>query len=496
MERWNRVPREKLELLIQIIADLSPLDSEDRLIRHLIRNALEFTGAERGFLVQIDQDSGAFVFYDADGPCAQAPVVSRSSISQVLETSMPICLVENSDGKSISTSASILALDLKTIMCSPLVARINQERRQYGVLYVDSRIVTQPFSREDLDFFSLLSEHAAIVFDHLHLMRKIEQDYKLLHDEVRSKYDYHKIVGQCDAMKKVYQTLEVLRNTDIDVLITGDTGTGKELIAKAIHYASSRSNMPLKQINCAALPEGLVEAELFGVERNVATDVNRRSGKLEDANGGSMFLDEIGDMPLRVQNRLLRFLEERRFRRIGGRDEISADVRIIAATNKTLDLEVASGRFRDALRYRIDVINIHLPPLRERDNDLELLAQFFLKQVVDQSGISIKGFTADAWNLMKSYSWPGNVRELKHRVQSAAFLAKAQLIDAMDLGLRKPVSDEPSLTLEDQKSNFIRDLLIKSLIGADQDETIASRTLGIDLERFQALRRIHGLTEN
>lgn len=492
MNRWARIPRDKLELLIRIISDLSSIDSESLLIRHLIRDALDFTGAERGFLVQKSPDSPNLRFFDSGGEISQSPIVSFSSISQVMETGVPICMVENTDGQRISSSASILALDLKTIMCAPLIVENSQGKRDYGVLYVDSRIVTQPFSREDLDFFSLLSRHAAIVFDHLNLTRKLERDYKLLHDKVRSKYDYHKIVGHCDSMTKVYQTLDMIRDTNIDILITGDTGTGKELIAKAVHYSSPRSNMPLKQLNCAALPEGLVEAELFGVEKNVATEVSRRAGKIEEADGGSLFLDEIGDMPLRIQNRLLRFLEERRFRRIGGREEIHADVRIIAATNKNLDVEVAAGRFRDALRYRIDIINIHLPPLKDRDDDLELLAQFFLKQIVDQSGINIQGFTAEAWKLMKDYNWPGNVRELKHRVQSAAFLAKAQLIDSLDLGLRKSAQLSDILPLAEQKAQYIFSLISRALLGANQDPVIAAETLGISNERFVSLQQTFG----
>jgi DNA-binding NtrC family response regulator len=444
---------------------------------------LEFSGADRGYFVR-KENGDELIFYDSLGKIEVQPEVSLSSIRTVFDTGNPVCMIENADGQSIPQTASILALNLKTIMCSPVNLKIADAVKAQGVLYVDSQFASRPFDRQDLDFFSILTKYASSVWNHLDLVYHLENDFKLLHDEVRSKFDYHKIVGQCDAMKQVYQVLEMLRETKLDVLILGETGTGKELIAKAIHYASDRSDKLLKELNCAALPEGLVEAELFGVERNVATEVDRRLGKLEQANGGTLFLDEIGDMPIRVQNRLLRFLEERKFRRIGGRDEVKSNVRVLAATNKDLEAEIKAGRFRDALRFRLDVVTIRLPLLKDRGNDLELLADFFLKEIVSEHKLPIKGFTAEAWRIMKEYEWPGNVRELKHRVQSAAFLARGYLIEATDLGIKKALDLQQMLSLDEQLNFMEKQLIETSLSRFPKDRKLAAENLGISVEEL------------
>ncbi|MBN1356141.1 sigma-54-dependent Fis family transcriptional regulator [bacterium] len=466
-------------MLIRIIEELSSIQSKKDLIRFLIRNAVEFTQAERGFFIEQSQERD-LVFYDVDGQIATDPEVSRSTIRAVFANHRPVCLVEDSDGHSIPPTASILALDLKTIMCAPLSGDQEGDRRiEPAVLYVDSQIYTRPFDRLDLEFFTILARHAVVVLDNLVLTQALQNDFKLLHQEVKSRFGYHRIVGECEEMKRVYDTLEMIRNTDLDVMIVGDTGTGKELIAKAIHYSSRRSEAPLKQINCAALPEGLVEAELFGLERSVATEVRKRTGKMEQADGGTLFLDEIGDMAFRVQNRLLRFLENRQFRRIGGREEISVDVRVLAATNKDLEKEIREGRFRDALRFRLDIVTIRLPRLRDRGEDLHILAEYFLEEVVQAHHLEISGFTTAAWDLMRRYSWPGNVRELKHRIHSAAFLARGPLIDVQDLGLHHPPDRARARSLKERTEEFERNFITRILVRHVWDRKQTAKALGI-----------------
>ncbi len=486
----SSIAQGKLELLIRIVEELNRIQDARDLIRILINRALEFTDAERGFLIR-KEETGELNYFNDQGELIENPELSLSSISTVLSSGQSLCLIENADGVSIPTSASILALDLKTIMCAPLTTSQNTT---FAVLYVDSRIVSRPFDRKDLDFFEVLSRHASVVWEHLRLNQQIQRDYKLLKEEVQSKYDYHQIVGQCHAMQEVYRTLEVLRDTNLDVMISGDTGTGKELIAKAIHYASPRAGAPLKQINCAALPEGLVEAELFGVEKNVATEVRSRQGKMEQAHGGTLFLDEIGDMPIRVQNRLLRFLDERRFRRIGGREEVSADVRVLAATNRDLETEIKAGRFRDALRYRLDVVTIHLPPLKDRESDLNLLVEFFLKEIVEKHGLDIKGLTNDAWQQIREYSWPGNIRELKYKIQSAAFLARGQLIDRPDLGFKTESAFAGFPTMDQRKVTLEKEMIRKSLILHRGNHVKIAGVLGIAVSTLRKKISAHELT--
>ncbi len=485
MAVMDTVAGEKLKLLIRMVESLSEVEKDHDLVKLLLMNALEFTGAERGFLIQKKEDN-SLICFDSRGEHIDHPLISLSSIHQVFMTGQSLCLIENADGETLPSTASILALDLKTIMCAPLFKHGENDRDSvFAVLYIDSRIVSRPFDRKDLEFLSVLTRQAAEVWHHLILNRRLSEDFKLLHQEVKAKYDYHNIVGQCDAMKEVYRILELIRDTDLDVMITGETGTGKELIAKAIHYASPRSGSPLKQINCAALPEGLVEAELFGVERNVATEVRSRQGKLEQADGGTLFLDEIGDMPIRIQNHLLRFLEERKFRRIGGREEIASNARVIAATNKNLSEEIKAGNFRDALRYRLEVVTIHLPPLRDRKDDLEILVDFFLKEVVEKHQLMIRGFTKDAWDIMREYRWPGNIRELKHRIQSAAFLAKSHLIDVVDLGLKSIQQKIEIKPLKIQREKLEQQLISDALSRHEHNLTQCAASLGISADILQ-----------
>ena len=334
-------------MLVKIVEDLSVEPDQTLLIQNLLFNVLEFTGAERGFFIKQVSD-GSMKFYNISGEPTESPQVSISVINRVIETNKPVCLIESSDGQSLPPTTSILALDLKSLMVAPMNIGIesygDKEFRPDAVLYVDSRIVSKPFDTEDLNFFSVLAQHTAAVWRNKLLVQKLEQDFKLLHAEVQSKFDYHKIIGKCPALLEVYDTLEILRSTELDVLITGETGTGKELIAKAIHYSSPRSEKPFLQINCAALPEGLVEVELFGVEKNVATEVKSRQGMIESANRGTLFLDEIADMSLRIQNRILHFLETRKIRKIGARKELDVDVRILAATNQDISKAIQQLR--------------------------------------------------------------------------------------------------------------------------------------------------------
>ncbi|MGB3977041.1 MAG: sigma-54-dependent Fis family transcriptional regulator [bacterium] len=475
----------KIEMLVKIVEDLSAQTDQTILIQNLLFNVLEFTGAERGFFIKQTLD-GSKKFYDILGEPIESPQVSLSVINRVLETNKSVCLIENSDGQSLPPTTSILALDLKSIMVAPMNIDIESYNNDKGinpdaVLYVDSRIVSRPFDTEDLNFFSVLAQHAAAVWRNKMLEQKLERDFKLLHAEVQSKFDYHKIIGKCPAMLKVYETLELLRATDLDVLITGETGTGKELIAKAIHYSSARSEKPFLQINCAALPEGLVEVELFGVEKNVATEVKSRQGMIESANQGTLFLDEIADMSLRIQNRILYFLETRKVRKIGARKELDVNVRVLAATNKDISVAITQGHFRDALRYRLEILPIHLPPLRDRGDDLRLLADFFLSEIVEKNHLSIHGFSNEAWEAMQQYSWPGNIRELKHRIQSAAILSRGTLIEVQDIGIPYKMSLRDLRPLSEKRKMLETSLITDALTQFDYHLPKAAEELGVSL---------------
>jgi two-component system, NtrC family, response regulator AtoC len=491
---------DKIQMLVSIVEALSTIPDETDLIQKLIFSAVEFTGAERGYLVRLNREND-LLFHDSSGNQINDPQVSVSVIRNVLNTNKPVCLIEDEEGHSIPPTTSIVALDLKSIMAAPMSLNTGSVSKDTGpdvnaVLYVDSRVVSKPFDGRDLDLFTVLAQHSAAVWKNKLLVDRLEDDFKLLHAEVQSKFDYHKIIGKCDAMKKVYEILEVLRPTDLDVMITGDTGTGKELIAKALHYSSSRSHKPFRQINCAALPESLVEAELFGVEKDVATEVKSRRGMIESAHEGTLFLDEIADMSTRVQSRILHFLETRRFRKIGGRDEIRADVRVLAATNRDINDAVTRGEFRDALRYRLEVVPIHLPPLRERNDDLRLLADHFLAEALKSNGLDIKGFSNEAWNTMQQYTWPGNIRELKHRIQSAAILARGNLIQPQDLGIRLPPDAAYVKPLSEMRQAFETTTIVHTLERCENSIKCAAEKLKVNPDSLKKKIREYNININ
>lgn len=256
------------------------------------------------------------------------------------------------------------------------------------------------------------------------------------------------IIGASDAMRSLCRAIEKVAPTSATVLLLGGSGTGKELLARALHRLSGRSHQPFVAINCAAIPDTLLESELFGYEKGAFTGATKRTlGKLETANGGTVFLDEIGEMPGSLQAKLLRVVQERTVERVGGRTPVPLDLRIICATNRDLDALIAGGNFREDLYYRISEVTIRVPPLRERQGDSMLLAQFLLQQISERFGKPTRGLSPDAIRAIQAHSWPGNVRELENRIKGAVIMAEGAVVSAKDLDLRDPGDDPEYLNL-------------------------------------------------
>jgi two-component system, NtrC family, response regulator HydG len=288
-------------------------------------------------------------------------------------------------------------------------------------------------------------------------------------DEDRAReHDPHGLVGKSEPMRRVLDQMRKVAATDATVLVLGESGTGKELVARAVHEGSPRREKPFVSVSCAAIPEGLLESELFGHEKGAFTGaVRRKLGRFELAHEGTLFLDEVGEIPPAIQVKLLRVLQERRFERVGGEESIDVDVRLVSATNRDLARMVAEGRFREDLFYRLDVVPIRLPPLRERPGDVDELARFFLSQIAPRLGRKVTGFAPDALELLRRHRWPGNVRELENVVEQALVFADGELVQAEDLpeGLRRaPAAPALPVPAGDRSLTEILEDLEKQLI--------------------------------
>lgn len=302
------------------------------------------------------------------------------------------------------------------------------------------------------------------------------------------------IIGRSQSMQEVYKAIGRVAPTDATVLIRGESGTGKELAARALYQHSLRADKPFMVINCVAIPETLLESELFGYEKGAFTGaVSRRVGKIEQANGGTVFLDEIGDMPLSIQAKILRLLQEKSIERLGGREPIPVDVRIIAATNRNLETALSEGRFREDLYYRLKVVTIELPPLRHRKGDTPLLCDYFLARFAKEMGIENPGMTEEALAMVESYPWPGNVRELANALQKALIFSRGYPIRPQDISQAVSIDGGQELTSNTAIEKAIRQWVRESLAGSNRNDLFSYLT-----DRFteilirEALSLTHG----
>jgi len=357
--------------------------------------------------------------------------------------------------------------------------------------------------------FSILQKPFSIPELNFQIKRALEQQGQrsepaTLADRYRNIYQPYNFIGESEQIKKIFRIVNRVAATDSSVIILGETGTGKELVAGAIHYNSSRSDGPFVRVNCAALPEQLLESELFGHERGAFTGADRqRIGRFEHANGGTIFLDEIADMSQYTQAKVLRVIQEKEFERLGSNESVKTNVRIISATNRDLMQRMQQGLFREDLYYRLNVVAIHLPPLRERNGDIALLIHFFLKKFAGQMNKKIRGIEASAMRKLSRYHWPGNIRELENAMERAVLLAEEEMITTEDLNLffaneTAPGTEETvklpggGIRLEDAE----RDLILQALQRSSWVQKEAAQLLGISSRALNYKIKRFGITHS
>ena len=392
--------------------------------------------------------------------------------------------------------------ELRQQELSYVAAPITLDRKTVGAVSVDLRFKADRDYNRTAKFLGVVG---SMIAQAVRVHRLIESDKQQLVDEnthlrqeLKERYEFANIIGTSGPMRQVYEQIAQVARTSTTVLLRGESGTGKELIAHAIHYNSTRAKKPFVRVSCAALPQDLIESELFGYERGAFTGAHAtKKGRFEVADGGTLFLDEIGELSLQTQVKLLRVLQEREFERLGGTETLRANIRLIAATNKDLDKAIAAGEFREDLYYRLNVFAIFVPPLRERRTDVLLLADHFLEKFAREHGKAVKRIATPAIDMLNSYHWPGNVRELANVIERAIVVCDAQVVHAHHLPptlqTAEATGTTQTSTLRDSITAFEKDALLDALKSARGNRAKAARLLGTTERIFNYRVRKYGI---
>ncbi len=472
----------ELEALLKVSAVLSSSFELFENLQQAMKILSDFLDMRRGTITLFDRATGELKIVVAHGLTPEQIARGRYKIGEgivgkVVKTGEPIVVPDiGKEPLFLNRTGARIEKENISFLCVPI--KIKDEI--LGVLSVD-RIFDESISfEEDLRVLRIV---ATLIGQAIKLYQAFWEEKtrrEELEIELQKRYRFHNIVYASEKMREVIKTCLKIAGTKAPVLIRGESGTGKELVAKAIHYNSPRAKAPFVAINCAAIPENLLEAELFGYEKGAFSGAyTSKKGKFELANGGTLFLDEIGDMPLSLQAKLLRVLQEQSFERLGGTETLKVDVRIIAATHRDLEAMIKEGLFREDLYYRLNVVPIFLPPLRKRPEDIPVLIEHFLEKFNREYGKSIK-FSPRAVKVLLGYSWPGNVRELENLVERIVLLSEREEVSEEEVSLYlKEQKDPEKKGLVKEISELEKERIIEALKACNFNQTKAARLLGL-----------------
>jgi transcriptional regulator with GAF, ATPase, and Fis domain len=448
------------------------------LLDTLLDVVIQVTNADKGFIVLVE--SGEPVVKVArnlrhETISDAVSHLSDSIMARVMKSRMPLIISDALSDAEFKNSLSVVNLKLTSVLCVPMLERGNT----LGLIYVGNDNVAQLFDETHLEVLTIFAAQAGLLIRNALLVNELQLDNRTLHERIEQ-IRFGEILGSSPPMQEVFRKVQKVAATDISVLITGETGTGKELIAREIHNRSARAKGPFVTINCGAIPENLLESELFGHARGAFTGaVANKAGRFQSANGGTLFLDEIGEMPLSLQVKLLRAIQERIVTRVGATHSEPIDIRVLTATNRDLDVEIKAGRFREDLYYRLNVVHILLPPLRDRGDDIVVLARYMVGRYSPEYGGKVRGLTPQAVAAIKRHRWPGNIREMENRLKKAVVLADKALLGPEDLDLQ-PEDLPPILPLTEAKDKFQRDYINEILALNNGNRTKTARDLAVD----------------
>jgi transcriptional regulator with GAF, ATPase, and Fis domain/energy-coupling factor transporter ATP-binding protein EcfA2 len=531
---------DRLARIFEITRELATEHDMDRLLGKVTDHAIALLGAERGFVVLVN-DAGELETHTArdrkgDDPHAK---FSRSVAEKVVRSGEPVVATSARDDERLAQAVSVHQLMIQSIACVP-IRGAPPVGRTIGALYVETRLRPGLRFGQELPTLSAFADAAAIAIESARLIsenqqraaeleaanaelaaakdrlaeilgRRTEQlaatrrDLKQVRAELRSHFGYQGLVGTSTAMRKVYALIDRVKDTDIPILVTGESGTGKEVIAKAVHNAGPRAKAPFLGVNCGAIPENLLESELFGHVKGAFTGADRdRKGLFREAQGGTILLDEIGEMPLKMQAGLLRVLQEKTVRPVGGTQEQPIDARVVAATNRDLSAMVREGTFREDLYYRLHVVEIRVPALRERKEDIPPLIDHFLTLFSSRYRREKKTVERDALRRLTHYDWPGNVRQLEHVLLNAWLMSEKNEIQSEDLslpdrGASHPISDirpsvaPPVARSQEEFKTSERDKILSALSSCNWNRVQAAKLVGIPRRTFYRRLKEYGI---
>ncbi len=493
-EKYDKLTEAHLATIYRLTRQLSALSDEENVLDLILNQLIEETGAEVGAFIFYDRDSDTFTpksIISRDKQPVGDIQFSQTVFRQVLNSKQAVLSFDTLTDEQYAHSQSVILNQIHSILAFPLIIK----DQVYGILYFDSRKNRQNFNEPARQFLSLFSAIASLALEQILAKQKFESENILLRNQLARDMRMSTMVGESPVMKRLFSLISKVARSDASVLITGENGTGKELVARAIHDLSDRKDKPFIAQYVGNIPGTILESELFGYKKGAFTGATSdRIGLFEAANGGTLFLDEIADLPYEIQAKLLRVLQNREFKRLGETIIRKADVRILAATNQDLNKLIKEGKFREDLYYRLNVVRITVPPLRERKSDIPLLVEHFLHSIDKNLRIS-----NEALKKLIDYHWPGNVRQLENIIKRASILASDSTIQADDIQfddfdteplarlLPKNLEDEASL--EEIKNYIIR----KRLERFNGNKTRAAKSLNISLRALQLKAKELGL---
>lgn len=481
-----------LQALLKISQAIQSIRKVEPLLQELLGLILNAIPAERGaILLGTEPESFSHVFgWDRREGAGRSISVSRTVLRQVMESGSALFSDRIEHDKLLQESASLEISKASSILCVP----IERFRKKLGAIYLESSDPDIPFDQHHLHFLTAAASSAAVTLQNLQRLERLRQENERLQNDIEAAFQ---MVGKSPAMRAVFEVISRVAATDSTVLILGEPGTGKELSARAIHQNSSRKDRPFVAINCANLSGELLESELFGHEKGAFTGaVQAKKGKLEVADGGTLLLDEVGELSPGSQAKILRVLQEKTFERVGGTKSVKVDVRVVACTNRNLQDAVREGAFRSDLFYRLNVIALEMPPLRDRGDDVSLLAEHLLRKIVLRCKSPARRFSEGALQCLAQYSWPGNVRELENAIERAVVLGSTEEIlpeDLPDTIFESEAESQVPGTYADALREKKRELILNAVMASGGNFTDAAKSLGLHPNYLHRLVRNLGL---